>query len=135
MIQEMEDLLPDFAGNASHIRCFLHVVNLVAKSLLKQFDLPKAVASSKRVDDALKKLDEGLEFEEMVTLADCDNRNEDDEDDNVEWLDNNMKGYVDEMALLDNEDCSRLKEQVRPIQYILMKVHSITSNSCVNDFC
>ena len=42
MIQELEILTPEFAGFASHTQCFLHIVNLVAKSLLRQFDAKKA---------------------------------------------------------------------------------------------
>ncbi|KAG1787712.1 hypothetical protein EV424DRAFT_1276825, partial [Suillus variegatus] len=38
MLEEMAVILPDFGGTAAHTRCFLHTVNLVAKSLLRQFD-------------------------------------------------------------------------------------------------
>ncbi|KAF9554478.1 hypothetical protein CPC08DRAFT_614576, partial [Agrocybe pediades] len=37
MISELEDLLPEFFGN-NHTRCFLHINNLVARTLVKQFD-------------------------------------------------------------------------------------------------
>jgi hypothetical protein len=48
MIDELVDLLPRFPGQANRCRCFLHIVNLIAKTLLKQFDVPK-----KGVDAAL----------------------------------------------------------------------------------
>ncbi|KAK0467345.1 uncharacterized protein EV420DRAFT_1228573, partial [Desarmillaria tabescens] len=35
------DALPSFNGQASCTHCFAHIVNLVAKSLLQQFDPPK----------------------------------------------------------------------------------------------
>ncbi|TFK47878.1 hypothetical protein OE88DRAFT_1608415, partial [Heliocybe sulcata] len=38
MIKELPNLLPDFPGDANRVRCFLHIVNLVAKSILKLFD-------------------------------------------------------------------------------------------------
>ncbi|KIK76677.1 hypothetical protein PAXRUDRAFT_169130, partial [Paxillus rubicundulus Ve08.2h10] len=41
MIRELEDMVPSFSSSASHTRCFLHVVNLVAKSLIRQFDVTK----------------------------------------------------------------------------------------------
>jgi len=41
MIQELEILAPEFASFASHTQCFLHIVNLVVKSLLHQFDAKK----------------------------------------------------------------------------------------------
>jgi hypothetical protein len=41
MINELVDMLPKFPGAANRCRCFLHIVNLITKSLLKQFDIPK----------------------------------------------------------------------------------------------
>ena len=41
MIAELEDLLPGFSA-VNHTRCFLHVVNLIACSLVWQFDVPKS---------------------------------------------------------------------------------------------
>ncbi|KAG2098242.1 uncharacterized protein F5147DRAFT_530360, partial [Suillus discolor] len=38
MVDELEQLVPEFAGEASHTWCFLHTVNLVAKSLIWEFD-------------------------------------------------------------------------------------------------
>ncbi|KAF9537058.1 hypothetical protein CPC08DRAFT_612406, partial [Agrocybe pediades] len=37
MIAELEELLPGFCAT-NQIRCFLHINNLVAKTLVKQFD-------------------------------------------------------------------------------------------------
>ena len=46
MIKRLATLLPDFEGQPSRVRCFAHVLNLVAKSLIRQFDadLDKAAA-------------------------------------------------------------------------------------------
>ena len=41
MIWELAYRVPMFAGAASQTRCFLHIVNLVAKSLIRQFDVKK----------------------------------------------------------------------------------------------
>ncbi|KAG2740485.1 hypothetical protein P692DRAFT_201675684, partial [Suillus brevipes Sb2] len=38
MISELADNVAHFEGKNSQTRCFLHVVNLVAKSLIRQFD-------------------------------------------------------------------------------------------------
>jgi hypothetical protein len=40
MIDELEDLLPRFS-KVNHTCCFLHINNLVAKTLVHQFDIPK----------------------------------------------------------------------------------------------
>ncbi|KAG2105394.1 hypothetical protein BD769DRAFT_1311636, partial [Suillus cothurnatus] len=38
MVDKLEDLLPDFGGAVSHTWCFLHTVNLITKSLLREFN-------------------------------------------------------------------------------------------------
>ncbi|KAF8546743.1 hypothetical protein OG21DRAFT_1375889, partial [Imleria badia] len=38
MVQEMMSLVDGFAGPSAHTRCFLHIINLVTKTLLCQFD-------------------------------------------------------------------------------------------------
>ncbi|KAG2139887.1 hypothetical protein BD769DRAFT_1310192, partial [Suillus cothurnatus] len=38
MITELADMVGHFGGKTARTCCFLHIVNLVAKSLLKQFD-------------------------------------------------------------------------------------------------
>src|SRR5204862_4148131 len=95
MIDELADLLPNFPGAANRGRCFLHIVNLVAKTFLKQFDVPKKDVNT-AIDEAEKeliRLAEGLELEEMLTLAECgsaEGSNDGDDFDNAE-------GWVDEM--------------------------------------
>ncbi|KAG1843067.1 hypothetical protein C8R48DRAFT_557081, partial [Suillus tomentosus] len=38
MVENLAAEVPAFGGAASHTRCFLHMVNLVAKSLIHEFD-------------------------------------------------------------------------------------------------
>ncbi|KAG1745068.1 uncharacterized protein EDB91DRAFT_1037560, partial [Suillus paluster] len=38
MIRELSDKVLEFGGAVTHTRCFLHTVNLVAKSLIRKFD-------------------------------------------------------------------------------------------------
>jgi len=45
MVAELEDLVPGFS-RVNHTRCFLHVNNLVARTLVRQFDIPKATATA-----------------------------------------------------------------------------------------
>ncbi|KAF8549482.1 hypothetical protein OG21DRAFT_1365844, partial [Imleria badia] len=35
MVDALSDQLPNYGGRAGHARCFLHMTNLVAKSLLR----------------------------------------------------------------------------------------------------
>ncbi|PBK66583.1 hypothetical protein ARMSODRAFT_851408, partial [Armillaria solidipes] len=38
MVEVLATHILSFPGQAHHVRCFAHVVNLVVKSLLKQFE-------------------------------------------------------------------------------------------------
>jgi hypothetical protein len=41
MIEEMANHLENFPGAANQTCCFLHILNLTAKSILQQFEVPK----------------------------------------------------------------------------------------------
>jgi hypothetical protein len=51
IIQELEMLTPTFAGFASHTCCFLGVVNLIAKSLICQFDAKMMIESNAKLTE------------------------------------------------------------------------------------
>ncbi|TFK81779.1 hypothetical protein K466DRAFT_452428, partial [Polyporus arcularius HHB13444] len=38
MVEALMKLLPGFPGEVNRVRCFTHILNLVAKSLIRQFD-------------------------------------------------------------------------------------------------
>ena len=50
MIEELANLLDDFPGPANQTWCFLHIINLVVKSIIQQFDLPKSKNVRGRTD-------------------------------------------------------------------------------------
>ncbi len=41
MITELAKILPGFPGQVNQTRCFTHIINLVAKSLMKLFEVKK----------------------------------------------------------------------------------------------
>ncbi len=51
----LQHLLDDFPGAANQTRCFAHIINLVVKSILRQFDVPKTKAKE-ALDEASKVL-------------------------------------------------------------------------------
>jgi hypothetical protein len=114
MIEQLEHLLDNFPGAANQTRCFAHIINLVVKSILRQFDVPKAKANE-ALDEASKVLHhiaEDIEIEEANTQA---NSGDDELADNVE-------GWIDERDLMDEEEREALDASVMPVRLGLTKV-------------
>jgi hypothetical protein len=40
MVDELAIQLDDFPGSMSRVCCFAHILNLVVKSIMRQFDVP-----------------------------------------------------------------------------------------------
>ena len=99
MMEELEMELPNFSGQATRVRCFLHVTNLVAKTLIKQFDLPKHMAVA--MDD-----EEIPEADDIQFEGDVDNTD----------------GWVDELAELSPRERQELDVHVKPLRNMLVKV-------------
>jgi hypothetical protein len=57
LVAELADRVAYFAGDTNRTRCFLHIVNLVAKSLIREFDTSKSKANGS-VSSGDKELDE-----------------------------------------------------------------------------
>ena len=116
MVTELVYLLDDFPGSANQTRCFAHVLNLVVKSIISQFDLPKN-KNGKDLKEATKELlslADNIEVEEEVLSRDGED-GEAGEDDNIE-------GWVDECTLMDEEELEELEESVKPVRVLLTKV-------------
>jgi len=130
MIEHLATLIDTFPGAANQTQCFTHILNLVAKSVLRQFEAPKA-KGGKVLDDAAREL--AAVFDELEDDDDNDeNRasssrgNEasgdgnDDEDDDV--VDDDEDGLPDERDGLSEEELASLEASVKPIRVMLTKV-------------
>jgi hypothetical protein len=109
MIDELADLLDDFPGPANQTRCFTHVLNLVVKSIIRQFDSPKS-KTDRNLNEATN---------ELFSLA---GNIEFDEDDEGEDEANNIEGWIDERTLMTQEEVEKLDESVEPLRLLLTKV-------------
>lgn len=78
MTTKLAQVLPTFKGEPSRVRCFLHIVNLIAKAIIHQFDSPRGrqEAEEDEVEDE--------EFESDSTSADEIDDDDDDDDDDDE---------------------------------------------------
>lgn len=101
------------------IRCFLHICNLVAKSLLQLFDGKKAAQDEVGEDDvAVVAGDIDFEEDELRKDQACDGENQ--EEDNTE-------GLIDELDKLDNNEQNNLINKLQPIKKVLVKVRIASS--------
>ena len=115
MISELELTLPDFPGEANQMRCFNHIINLVAKSMLRLFDVPKKRANQvlNDTDRRLHELAEDLDLDELNTQLNGYAL--------TEHIEDNEQN-VDEVDMLDAEEQAEFRERVRPVQLVLVKV-------------
>lgn len=116
MMEELDALNPYF-NKCNRTRCFLHILNLVAKSILKAFELPDKDADDLNDDQQeLLSLAEGIDEEEETIQEKREMDLTPDEvleDDREEWLD---------QIKLSQEEESKVKKATVPITRILIKV-------------
>jgi hypothetical protein len=67
MITELTKILPSFS-EVGHTWCFLHIVNLIAKSIIKQFDVQKK-REEQHLYDAEQELQDNTAEQELHDLA------------------------------------------------------------------
>jgi hypothetical protein len=118
MITELANLINDFPGPANQTRCFTHVLNLVVKSIMRQFDLPNSTGKSdEMLNDGTKEL---LSLAGNIELEE-DELSKDGEDGDA-GEDDSVEGWIDERTLMDEDDLNELEESVEPVQVLLTKV-------------
>lgn len=111
MINELANLLENFPGPANQTRCFAHVLNLVVKSIIRQFDLPGSQRAD-ILDDATRELSRLAENVEL----------EDELDDGTDEEPDNIEGWIDERLSMTEEELDTLDKSVQPVRALLTKV-------------
>lgn len=110
-------------SSVNRTRCFNHILNLIGKALLMQFDIKKKKGDTNDDDDlsdeetALLELAEDLDEEELTMRP--DNNEADIPDDDLEEI----EAWVDEVSNeLSIEERAELTINIRPIRCVLVKV-------------
>ncbi|TFY55495.1 hypothetical protein EVJ58_g8214 [Rhodofomes roseus] len=126
MIEEMEAMILSFRGARARSRCFCHIINLVAKMVLRQFEPPKR---NKKKKQSATDLDEDedpdledwdKELQEMMEDLDFD-----DEDENAQGADS-LDGFYDVRDDLDAASRASMEAEVRPVKMMLLKLRKIS---------
>ena len=116
MIEALKDRLKIFPGESHRTRCFDPIVNLVAKSIIQQVDVPKATGNES-FDDVLRELmvsAKDLDKEELATREGEHSESKGDEDD--------TDGWVDEQEEMSESERKELDDNIQPICRVLVKV-------------
>jgi hypothetical protein len=111
MIDHLATLLENYPGRANRTRCFTHILNLVAKCIMKQFDEPKKKNVGEMEDPELGEVDD--------LAAALDDLEEELEDEGVEL---EMDWENDMRADMTTEEVRELEESVKPVRRVLGKV-------------
>ena len=127
MVSQMETQILEYS-EVNRVRCFLHVVNLIAKAMLKQFDVSKRKNDGGAVDEeleaALTELAANLENEERATQAFGNGVSDNDSDnDNVTDIE------VDDAIQMSAQELTEFQTELRPVMLVLAKVSKIQASS------
>ena len=117
MIDALGELIVAFPGAANRTRCFTHILNLVVKVILRQFDVLKAKAGEALdvASQALADLAGNINLEEAAMKDGDDGDNVDDREE---------LGWMDPLEGMSREDQEALALSVRPMHLMLVKVSS-----------
>jgi hypothetical protein len=127
MIDTLGRLLDDYPGDPNRACCFNHVIALVAKRMVRQFDVPKAGADAAldEAEEELRNLAEGIDIEELLAKGMQDEDEGDDDDDD----DDDDDRTKDEMSA---EERVALDANTWPVRLLLVKVGSLALFGGVN---
>ena len=132
MVENLAKLVVDFPGDANHARCLAHIVNLVVKIILRQFDIskkkkksdvpkdnPKKEGSS---DDDEKEMSE-RDVDELVRGLDKEEKEMDDGDDgdDDEESDKVLRDVKELEGVLE-EELEEVVKLAKPVRQVLYKV-------------
>ena len=109
-------------GNQSRARCFLHVLNLVAQAILRQFDPPhkkkKAGDAAPDSPDEVDNADEAELFKELAEMGAGGYAQEVPAADG----DDDLDGYDDVVAGMEPAERACARADVKPVRLALAKV-------------
>ena len=134
MIAHLSEKLDSFPGEPNRTRCFAHILNLVAKCVMKQFDAPKKKKNGDNGGEGEDPEEEDVEIP-LDGLHGPGVESDEDGNDGEEGLD----GEEDDEEVPDGREGMSagevrvLEESVKPVRHVLTKVshHPIIDDNLV----
>jgi len=114
MMTQLAEMVLYFTRQLACSQCFLHITNLVAKSLIRQFD---TAVNGQETGESSREVD-SITDETMIKGGGTDSAIEIDDD----AIDDEESDWIDELAELDPEELAHLEQSIRPIRQMLSKV-------------
>ena len=102
MVESLATIMSHFPGEANRARCLAHIVNLVAKIILRQFDEPRK--KKKKTDDVLNMLTGNDGGTEQITVDEKAEKIVDDEEESDEFDDKMDRELNKEEKEMDDGD-------------------------------
>jgi hypothetical protein len=131
MVESLAMVMSHFSGEANRARCLAHIVNLVAKIILRQFDMPRKKKTADVPDDIPEDIGDTVTSDEETDKYDdemkrvldkeekeMDEGEEDDDDQNPTTLARDIE--IIEKAMED--EIERVGKDVKPVRHVLYKV-------------
>ena len=122
MLEELSTKQDGMLSEQTRVRCFAHILNLAAKAILKQFEVPKAKAG-----EALSDVEQVLaDLMKDVDLTDDWSSGLGNIGDSLDEVDDNNDGEFDVRAGLSAEEIAQLDSDILPLKQCLAKVREQT---------
>ena len=111
MVENLAKIVFDFPGDANRARCLAHIVNLVVKIMLCQFDMSKKKGKKDVPKDNPKKEGSSEDNENEMTEQDVDEL--------VRGLDKEEKEMYEGDNEDDNEESDKVLRDVKELEVVL----------------
>lgn len=117
------------------VRCFLHVVNLIAQTLLWQFDSPRCKGSAKGegrgngTDELREQCEQHTNKAAILNKSDNELEPDEDESNNTPRIQDDPDGWVDELAEMGEWDQDMHAQYIAPLRLTVVKVHCFSAYS------
>ena len=133
MIDSLATIMSDFAGEANRARCLAHIVNLVVKVILRQFDVPKKKEkkdlppNDSNVPNLASGNDDEPEedFEELARVLDKEEKEMDEADEADDEESDKLARDVDKIEEAMEEEIRGVVKMAKPVRQVLYKVGTL----------